>query len=374
MTTTSRIDDTVTRALGHLEPLESGDEPDGLFLDLPDEDVEKQGRKTPPPVVRAIRRLIPGWFERRAWLLIVAVVAGLVGGIFYGGQTHPSYAAQVLLAVPSGATSTGPGNANDAVALALDYAAVLGNENDILAPAAQQLGIPLSELKHRITVSTETGTAVVVLKYTAPTAQDAIHGANTVATVIGQVDRANPVVPSKTLDVASFATSAARSGTIAKYGAYVGVVFGLFVGALLVLIAERVDPRADTSDDISEVFGQRTVAVPGELSAQELAYAVTTAAGPGSVCTLAPLRKSDLAEAGTFQRIVHNESGEDRASWTVSDAIEDRSAHRLPEGAVVLVVRSGERMRAVGDALERLRLMGRSLVWVMLLDRHDPVR
>jgi hypothetical protein len=30
-------------------------------------------------------------------------------------------------------------------------------------------------------------------------------------------------------------------------------------------------------------------------------------------------------------------------------------------------------MRTIGDALERIRLMGTSLVWVLLLDRHDPI-
>jgi capsular polysaccharide biosynthesis protein len=374
MTTTAEILDPLESSVSQQELLGSGEDANELFLEPP-HDAENSSR-TPKfigKVFRGLRRLIPGWLGRRGWLLAIAVIAGGVGGFFYGNSAHPTYAAQVLLSVPSGASSEGPGNANDASALALDYAAVLGNENDILGPAAQELGISLTELKDRISVSVETGTDVLVLRYKAPTEDAAIAGVNAVAVIVGQVNRASSIIPSKTLDVVELATSASNDGTLSKYGAELGVVLGLLVGGLLVLIAERMDPRADTSEDISEVFHHPTVAVPGELSALEFAHAVSTAAAPGSTFTLAPLRTRDLSEAGTFQRVVHADAPNGVPTWTVSDMIEERSAHRLNGGAVVLVVRSGERMRAIGDALERLRLMGMSLVWVLLLDRHDPI-
>jgi capsular polysaccharide biosynthesis protein len=371
MTTTAKTRNTVESEIGHPLLLDANQQQEDLYLELAD---PADGERKRPRFLDRLRRLVPGWLQRRAWLLIISVVAGLGGGLAYGEMSHTSYAAEVLLAVPSGASVQGPGNANDAVALALDYAAVLGSETDILTPAAQQLGIPLDQLKHQISVSVETGTAVLVLRYTAPTEDEAVRGANEVAIVIGQVNRANSVIPSKTLDVVELATSASPDGTVSKHGAEIGFILGLLVGGLLVLIAERVDPRADTAEDISEVFNQPTVAVPGELSALEFAHAMSTAAAPETSFTLAPLRGSDLGAAGAFQRVVHADTTEQGPTWTVSDAIEERTAHRLPSGAVILVVKSGERMRAIGDALERIRLMGTSLVWVLLLDRHDPIR
>jgi capsular polysaccharide biosynthesis protein len=370
MTTTSRTYNTVESEMGHPLLLDANPEQEELYLD---DAGQPQSVRKRPRFLNLFRRVLPGWLYRRGWLLLLSVVAGLVGGYVYGGTAHTSYEAQVLLAVPSGASDQGPGNANDAVALALDYAAVLGNETDILAPAAQQLGIGVDQLKHRISVSVETGTAVLQLRYTAPTEEQAVVGVNEVATAIGQVNRANSVIPSKTLDVVEYATSANPNGTVSKHGAEIGIILGLLVGGLLVLIAERVDPRADTSEDISEVFNQPTVAVPGELTSLEFAHAMATAAAPETSFTLAPLRGSDLAAAGAFQRIVHADATVQGPTWTVSDAIEERAAHRLPSGAVILVVKSGERMRTIGDALERIRLMGTSLVWVLLLDRHDPI-
>ena len=53
-------------------------------------------------------------------------------------------------------------------------------------------------------------------------------------------------------------------------------------------------------------------------------------------------------------------------------ALEGGMAHRLDANSeVVLVVRSGEHMQAIGDALERLRLTGRSPAWIAVLDRDD---
>jgi capsular polysaccharide biosynthesis protein len=316
-------------------------------------------------------RLIPAWLQRRAWLLVIAVFVGALAGIFLGAAQDPSYAAQASLAVPSGAISGSPGSSNEADALAITYAAVLQNDDTLLSPAAAQLGVPLDSLKLHLSASVETGTSVLLLRYTAPTSSEAIHGVNVIASdIVSQKQRHSSLVPVNTLDVVQLATSAKANDLFAKYGLEIGVFLGLLVGLILVLVAERIDPRADSSDEVAQVFGRPVAALPSELSVPEFGHAVVNGSGPLPAVTLAPLRWWDAPAAHSIERTLADSYP--GTALMVSNALEEGMAHQLDAAAVlVLVVRSGERMRAIGDALERLRLMGKTPAWIALLDRDD---
>jgi capsular polysaccharide biosynthesis protein len=311
-------------------------------------------------------RFFPAWFRRRAWLMAAAALAGALGGLSYGMVSTPSYSAEATLAVPAGLTSA----ANEAQALAISYAAILPGDNAILAPAANKLGVSLDDLTRHLAVSVQTGTSVLVLKYTAPTSDEAVHGVNVIADSIVNHKTHSTIVPLNTVETVQLATSAHDSDILGKYGLPIGLFLGLLVGVIIALIAERLDPRADRADEITEVFGQPVAMVPSELSVAEFGHAVLTAQGAKRTMTLAPLRWWDVPAAYSIERTLAPDYPDTTIS--VSRAIEGGMAHRLdPNSELVLVVRSGEHMQAIGDALERLRLTGRAPAWIALLDRDD---
>ncbi len=330
----------------------------------------REGRRAQPRL-RGVRRIFPAWLRRRAWLLVTCLLVGAAGGLIYGSTTSTSYTATATLAVPTGASPSGPGNAFEAQQLATNYAAVIQQANDLLAPAAQALGIPVSTLTNRLSVSVQTGTSVLAVSYTAPTKQQAILGANAiVVSIVRQEKVGTSVIPASTLNVVQLATDATGSGLFAKYGLEIGVFLGLLVGAILVIIAERVDPRADTSADIVQVFDRSVAALPSELSLAEFGHAVLATRPDRANVTLAPLRWWDVPAAHHIEQTMADEFPD--KSILVSTALEEGLAHRLhSDSELVLIIRSGEQLRAVGDVLERLRLMGSMPEWIALLDRDD---
>ena len=331
------------------------------------------GAAIPQDWRKRLRNLVPGWLKRRGWGLLAAILAGAIGGLLYQASSHPTYSAQAILAVPPSASA---GSANEADALALTYAAALQSDDALLTPAAAKLGVPLDTLTDRLSVSVETGTAVLLVRYTAPTAAEAIQGVNTVANAVVNPAHSNSVVPLKTVNLVQSATASSQSAVFAKYGLEIGILLGLIVGSILLLVAERIDPRADRSDDIADVFHLPTASIPRELSVPEFGHAVATTTAPHATITLAPLRQADVPAAKSIKRALANSLFKSVSGPTimVSDALEVGMAHRLSTSAsLVLVVRSGERMRSVGDGLERLRLMGTHPEWVLLLDGYDAV-
>jgi len=264
----------------------------------------------------------------------------------------------------------GPGSAYEAQQLATNDAALIQQDTALLAPAARELGIPVNTLNQRLSVGVETGTSVLTVSYSAPTKAEAVRGANAIVASIVKEERSSKVVPADTLNVVQLATDATGSGLFVKYGLLIGVFLGLLVGAILVLIAERLDPRADSSADVMQVFDRSVAALPSELSLAEFGHAVLATAPHQPNVTLAPLRWWDVPAAHHIEQTMSEEFPD--KSITVSTALEEGMAHRLhSDTTLVLVIRSGEELHAVGDVLERLRLMGSMPEWIAVLDRDD---
>ena len=80
----------------------------------------------PPRLLRSHRRrLLPPWFQRHWWVLVLCLVAGTGGGVVASGSQKVMYSASAELIVASGASVAGPGPANDANALALTDASIV---------------------------------------------------------------------------------------------------------------------------------------------------------------------------------------------------------------------------------------------------------
>ena len=225
-------------------------------------------------------------------------------------------------------------------------------------------------LTRHLSVSVQSQTSVLELRYTAPSSQEAIRGVNAVANVIVNHKIHSNVVPLNTVQIVQLATSASESSVLSKYGLPVGLFLGLLVGLIIALVAERLDPRADRASEVAEVFGRPVAMVPSELTVPEFGHAVLNNENAQRTMTLAPLRWWDVPAAYSIERTLAPDYPDTTIS--VSRALEGGMAHRLDANSeIVLVVRSGEHMQALGDALERLRLPGRAPAWIALLDRDD---
>ena len=338
------------------------------------QEARNPARRSPVRVGRrSWRPHIPVWLKRRGWLLVLAMVAGVAGGTYAAKHSVVSYQAQSTMVVQSGASAIGPGGAAEAGQLAITYATVIPTDTAILEQAATRLGISEETLSSRLTVSVQTGTAVFVIDYKAPTSTEAVAGAAEVARVVGGTGVSSSTIPSGTVSVVDLATDASASGSMAKYGKPLGGILGLVVGLILALAAERADPRVDTAADLAGVVGSPASLVPDDLSPSELSRAIALEPKGADGVTIIPLARADEALSKAL-------TGQLRSAWPlgagdkavgVSPPFEtDPAADAGASGPTVLVVSTGETVRRAAAVAGRLQAVHRGPVWAVLVTRR----
>jgi len=318
-----------------------------------------------------VRRTLPRGMARRSWLLALALLAGAAGGWFAGRHAGTSYGAQASLLVQSGAGKTGPGSANDALALATTYSAVIPRDQAFLSTVAAALGTTPSDVSSSLGVTVENNTSILVITYTASSPAPALRGARAVAQVLASDTPATPAIAAGSIAVVSLPTSAQRQGTLHKYGIEIGALLGLIVGLILVLAAERADPRVDDAPTMAAAAGCRAAQVPGDISHAELARVLSDTSRSEASLTVVPLAVGDTAPTMELAR-------ELRPCWPLDGpavAISPAFASGVVElsrgtGPTVLVTHTGAHQRDVAAAAERLRMIGRAPVWGVLAVRR----
>jgi capsular polysaccharide biosynthesis protein len=327
------------------------------------------------PAVVTSRRRFPKGLVRRGWLLAIALVAGSAGGWFAGAHATATYGAQATLVVQSGAGKTGPGSANDALALATTYSALIPKDQSILSTAAGTLKIPESTIQRNITVTVQNGTSLLLLSYKAPTAAQAVAGADAVARAVTSTIPLSSAIAPGSVAIVSVPTLAGKQGMLHKYGIIIGGFIGLVVGLILVLAAERADPRIDDAVAMARAVGCRAAIVPSDLSFAELARVLSDAGREKGGLTIVPLAIADTAPTMQLAR-------ELRPCWPVDGpavAISPSFSSGVVEltkasGPTVLISHPGTRLRDVVSAAERLRMMNRAPVWAVLANRRLRTR
>jgi hypothetical protein len=323
-----------------------------------------------PGVVTVRRHRFPRGLVRRAWLLALALVAGSAGGWFAGVHAGTTYGAQATLVVQSGAGKTGPGSANDALALATTYSALIPKDQSILSTAAGALNMSTGTVERNLSVTVESGTSLLLVDFSAPSATLAVAGADAVARAVASRTPLTAAIAAGSVAVVSLPGTAHRQGTLHKYGIELGGFLGLVVGLILVLAAERADPRIDDGISMAAATGCRAALVPNDLSFAELAR-VLSDVGTGKGLTVVPIAISDTAPTMVLAR-------ELRPCWPANGpavAISPSFSSGVIElsrgsGPTVLVSHPGTRQRDVVAAAERLRMIGRPPVWAVLANRR----
>jgi capsular polysaccharide biosynthesis protein len=326
-----------------------------------------------PETVRATtgpRRNFPRGLVRRSWLLVLALVAGSTGGWFAGAHAGTSYGAQAVVVVQSGAGKTGPGSANDALALATTYSALIPKDQSILSAASGVLDMSNSAVASDLSVTVEEGTSLLQIDFTASSAARAIAGAQAVARAVSSTTPVTAAIAAGSIGIVSVPTSAHRQGTLHKDGVVLGGFLGLVVGLILVLAAERADPRIDDAPAMATASGCRAALVPSDLSFAELAR-VLADAGRTTGLTIVPVQVTDTTPTMELARGL-------RPCWPVEGPVVSISPSfsagvvelSRGTGPTVLVSHPGTRQRDVLAAAERLRMIGRAPVWAVLTNRR----
>jgi capsular polysaccharide biosynthesis protein len=321
------------------------------------------------PQVHKTRR--PAWLWRRAWVLVVAVLAGMLGAQFVALGHASTYTARATLLVQSGAGASGPGAANDAAALAITYAAFIPTDGATIKAAARDLNLPQSQVSANITMSAESGTSVIVLDYAAPTAAEAIKGADAVARVVAR-SPAGSGIPSRSISVVREPVTASPTSSLRRYALPIGGIFGLAVGLIIVMAMERSDPHLDEANVVSEVFDCPSNALPTEIGLPELARAIALAADASNHLTVLPMERSDQASATSLVLGLRQVWPSDMAMPSITASSEfEAAAMSLSQGTgpTVVVLQPGASKRKASTVAERLRLIKRDPVWAVVMGR-----
>jgi capsular polysaccharide biosynthesis protein len=325
------------------------------------------------PWERLRRRLSPPWLKRRSWLLIFCVLAGTAGGYVARTLQTPMYSARSVIVVATGAGQQGPGNANDAIALALTDASILPSDQALLRAVSQKIGVPPSEVADHLSASVEAGTSVILVSFDASTPAAAVRGADAVGRVITSRNEKISAIPNGSLSLVQLATQATASGLLVTYGLPLGAFLGLLIGLVFAVAIERADPRADDVEDLARATGTAASAYPGPVSLVELEQLLDRASDGAPSVTLVPLSDFETVHAIALR------AGLEAAATHQSLAIElagpvgsmdDRLTRG--EGPTVLVARNGARLRSVKACVQRLGLLGRHPVWAVLAVGTPP--
>lgn len=314
---------------------------------------------------RRRRGPVAPWLRRRFWVVLLVVLAGVAGGVGVTRGRRGSYSAKVLLEVRPGDTPASPGGAQEASALAVTYAALVPNDTAVLDALAGRLQLPTKKVASALSATAESGTGLFVVSFSATTPARAIAGANEAGTILASAAPPGLAIVARSVAVVKRAAAATHSKDTRRYGLVGGALGGLLLGAVLVFALERADARVDDPEDATEVCGCPATRWPGGMSARELAAALEHAADDGRFA-LVPTSTRARASAERLSALLAGAAAGGQAVTHVVPFDESPASLSEAKGSAVLVVRPGDTARAVADVCARLRLLGRSPVFVVL--------
>jgi hypothetical protein len=144
------------------------------------------------------------------------------------------------------------------------------------------------------------------------------------------------------------------------------------LGLILVLAAERADPRVDDAASMATAAGCRAALVPTDLSFAELARVLADVGHEkGGGLTIVPITISDTAPTMELARSLRPCWPTDGPAVTISPSFSSGVVELSKgTGPTVLVSHPGTRQREIVAAADRLRMIGRAPVWAVLANRR----
>ncbi|MEX2556488.1 MAG: hypothetical protein WEB06_12785 [Actinomycetota bacterium] len=203
--------------------------------------------------------------RRRAWIVLLTVVAGMGGAAAVTRVMPPSYEAVATMFVGSTSPSGEPGAdiayASLAQSLVTSYRQ-LAETRSIALEAATRAGLEPRDVVGRVTAEAQPGVQVLSLHARAATPARAAQLANAVADALAArvetlsgaagehvgLELVDPAVPPRSLD-------SPRMAVNVSFGALVGLLVGIGVSFAL----ESLNPRIRTTGDVQRELGVPTL-------------------------------------------------------------------------------------------------------------------
>lgn len=193
-----------------------------------------------------------GWVRRRGWLIVATTLIAALAAQALSSGRDPEVAAEVILLVPSGATREDPGAAGEATRLAVTLANALQEDDIVLETAADEVGLPVEEIRDGLTVTSVPDTSLIEVRFESTDEDAAVEVVETIAEAITGPSPATPVVPRGGLSMVS-SSRVVDDGTPELPAIPMGAIPGFVLGLLLVGLWERADPRVDSVKQLRAV-------------------------------------------------------------------------------------------------------------------------
>ena len=338
--------------------------------------------------------------QRRGWVLLVTVVVAAVCAFLVASLRGATYTAESTAVVAATNNPNAVVTPDQANLLATTYAVLIPKDTAILHSMATTLGTSVSEVQERLSVFNTTGTALLVIDYKGTSADNAIAGATVALQAIAGAHPVTPnIVPGSVGAVQAPTTATASRGVPVLVA--IGVIIGIALGLLLIVAWERVDPRIDRPEDLSQEVGSPTSPVSeiSESGADALIarWKALAEHGPSRIALVpvTPDVQADLPRVALrFSQVRGNGNGAEAPWWNRTRAhIADSEDLTQPVGIgtpmviacevpsadltalrsimdcdlVVLVARKGTPRAALRELLESLTEFGVSPKWAIFL-------
>jgi len=190
--------------------------------------------------------------RRRGWVLLVTIVVTTACAYIVASRSGETYTAEstaVVAASPNSLLTP-----DQAITLAGTYAVLVPKDTAVLRSVATKLGTSVSEVEDRISVSNTTGTALLLIEYRGTSAANSIAGATDALSAIAAQHPVSPNIIPGSVGAVQAPTAASASKSVTVLVA-LGVILGIALGSLLLVVWERVDPRIDRPEDLSQEIG-----------------------------------------------------------------------------------------------------------------------
>jgi len=341
--------------------------------------------------------------RRRGWVLLVTVVIAAVCAFAVASTRSTTYTAQSTVVVAASNSSHSVVTPDQANPLATTYAALIPKDTEILRSVATALSTSVSDVQDRVSVFNTPGTALLTIEYRGTSVANSIAGATAALTAIAGPDPVSSNIVPGSVGAVQAPTTATSSKSVTVLVA-IGVIVGIALGLLLIVAWERIDPRIDRPEDLSQEVGSPTSPVSAisesGVNALIARWKALADHGPSRIALVpvTPDVQADLPKVALMfsqvQALQGNGNGVEAPWWTRVDAHVAESqdltqpvrigapaviACDVPSAdltalrfimdcdLVVLVARRGTPRAALRGLLDSLTEFGVSPKWAILL-------
>jgi capsular polysaccharide biosynthesis protein len=195
--------------------------------------------------------------RRRGWVLLAAIIVATLCAYVVASKRGETYTAESTAVVAATATPNTVLTPDQSLTLAETYAVLIPKDTVILRAVATRLGTSVSDVQHRLSVFNTTGTALLQIDYRGTSGANSIAGATAALSAITGSYPVSPNIIPGSVGAVQAPTAASASKSVAVLVA-LGAILGIALGSLLMVVWERVDPRIDRLEDLSQEIGSPT--------------------------------------------------------------------------------------------------------------------